>query len=68
MHIVLTQLLELWGDLRAHERHILLYPEKAYGNQTEEQRHIMFSNLVLKEKLRETVHFVYDREREGGGL
>ena len=35
---------------------------KARRNHTEDQRHRMFSNLVLKGKLRKAVQFVRDRE------
>ena len=37
------------------------YLGKARGIQTMEEHHQTFSNLVLKEKLRETVRFVYER-------
>ena len=45
----------------------MVYIGKSCGNQNEEQRHIMFSNLVLKGKLYKAVRFVCDRE-EGGVL
>ena len=37
------------------------YLGKARGNQTEEQRHRTFSNLVLKGKFREAIRFICDR-------
>ena len=39
------------------------YLGKDRGNLAEEQRHTMFSNLVLKGKLREAVRFVCDMEK-----
>ena len=41
------------------------YLGKAYGNQTDEQRHRTFSNLVLKGKFCKAVRFVCDREKGG---
>ena len=41
----------------------MVYLGKSPGNQTEEQHHRMFSNLVLKGKLRKAARFVCDRER-----
>ena len=43
----------------------IVYLGKSYGNQTEEQRHRMFSNLVLKGKLHESVQFVCGRKKGG---
>ena len=43
------------------------YLGKAHGNQTMEECHRTFLNLVLKGKLREAVQFVCEREK-GGGL
>ena len=39
------------------------YLGKSRGNQTREQRHRNFSNLILKGKLREAVGFICDREK-----
>ena len=39
----------------------MVYPVKARGSQTAEERHIIFSNLVLKGKLHEAVQLVCDR-------
>ena len=41
------------------------YLRKARGNQTMEESHQTFSNLVLKEKLCKTIHFVCEREKGG---
>ena len=41
------------------------YLGKDRWNQTEEQCHRTFSNLVLKEKLREAIQLFCDREKEG---
>ena len=41
------------------------YLGKACGNKTREERHLTFSNLVLKGKLRESVRFVCDIEKGG---
>ena len=41
------------------------YLGKSRGNQTEEQCHRTFSNLVLKGKLREAFRFVCEREKGG---
>ena len=41
------------------------YLIKSLGTQTMKERHGMFSNLVLKGKLREAVRFVCDKEKGG---
>ena len=41
------------------------YLRKSCGSQTMGERHITFSNLVLKGKLREALQFVCGREKGG---